>query len=125
MKHSNILMIFILLMDWRCFAGSQSNTTNLVAPATNSYIVTLWREADQDGCAKDFSVQRHHIFRHALNGFATNLDAATVKKLKHDPRVLAVERDGPIQLCGQTVPSGIIRMGPGPISRCGAATPST
>jgi hypothetical protein len=110
MKNSGLQLILLLALlgDVSAMAGT---VTNAAAPATNSYIVTLRHEADQDGCAKDFSVQRHHIFRHALNGFAANLDAATVEKLKHDPRVLAVERDGPIQLCGQTVPSGIIRMG--------------
>ncbi len=104
---------------------SEINQSLLTSAATNanpSYIVTLRREADQDGCAKAFNIQRHHIFRHALNGFAANLDAATAEKLRHDPRVLAVEPDGDVvldattvipagQLTNQIVPSGILRMG--------------
>jgi hypothetical protein len=34
------------------------NSTNLIQPATNSYIVTLRREADHDGCTREFSIQR-------------------------------------------------------------------
>jgi subtilisin family serine protease len=110
MKNTRLQLILMLTMlsGASAWAGM---VTNAVGPAKLSYIVTLKREADQDGCARDLNVQRHHIYRHALNGFSAELDAATVQKLKHDPRVLAVEQDGPITLCGQTVPSGIIRMG--------------
>src|ERR1022692_4751599 len=88
---------------------ASGNSTN--TPATASYIVTLRREADQDGCAKDFNIQRHHIYRHALNGFSANLDAAMVEKLKRDPRVQEVERDGRVVLCSQTPSTGFVRMG--------------
>ncbi len=103
-------------------AATNAIPASAVAPAKSSYIVTLRREADQDGCARAFSVQRHHIYRYALNGFAANLDAATVEKLKHDSRVIAVEPDGNVvldattvipagQLTNQIIPSGILRMG--------------
>ena len=81
------------------------------APALPGYIVTLKREADQDGCARDFAVTRHHIYRHVLNGFSANLDAATVEKLRHDPRVQEVEPDGHVVLCSQTPSTGFVRMG--------------
>jgi subtilisin family serine protease len=103
-----LILMLTMLGGVSAWAGT---ATNAVAPAKLSYIVTLKREADQDGCARDFNVRRHHIYRHALNGFSADLDAAMVEKLRRDPRVLAVEQDGPITLCGQTVPSGIIRMG--------------
>lgn len=85
-------------------------TRGVTRPST-SYIVTLRREADQDGCARAFNIQRHHVFRHALNGFAANLDVAAVEQLRHDSRVLAVEPDGEIVPCAQTVPTGILRLG--------------
>ena len=120
--NNNWLRLILLLVILGSVSVHAGTVTHTVAPATNSYIVTLRREADQDGCARAFSVQRHHIFRHALNGFAANLDAATVERLKHDPRVLAVEPDGDVvldattvipagQLTNQIVPSGILRMG--------------
>ena len=90
-------------------ATSSATSTN--APALPGYIVTLKREADQDGCARDFAVTRHHIYRHVLNGFSANLDAATVEKLRHDPRVQEVEPDGHVVLCSQTPSTGFIRMG--------------
>lgn len=34
-----------------------------------------------------------------------------VARLRRDPRVLAVERDGPVELCAQTNGAGIVRMG--------------
>src|SRR6266478_4634169 len=96
-----VLLLAILV------AASASAATNAIAPAKLSYIVTLRRESDQDGCVRAFNVQRHHIYRHALNGFAANLDVATVEKLKHDPRVLAVEPDGDVVLDTTTViPAG-------------------
>jgi subtilisin len=121
-KVGNLLPVFLALLQLSSFAGSTTTSASVVDPVKTSYIVTLRREADQDGCAKAFGVQRHHIYHHALNGFAANLDAATVEKLKHDPRVLAVEPDGDVvldvttvipagQLTNQIVPSGILRMG--------------
>src|ERR1035441_9344850 len=120
--NNNWLQFILLLVILGSVSAQAGTVTNAVAPATSSYIVTLRREADQDGCARAFNVQRHHIYRHALNGFAANLDAATVENLKHDPRVLAVEPDGDVvldattvipagQLTNQIVPSGILRMG--------------
>ena len=82
-----------------------------VSPATNTYLVALRPQADQDRCAKDFSIQRHHSYRHALNGFSAVMDAATAEKLKHDPRVLAMGPDSSFTICQAVEPSHIIRMG--------------
>src|SRR5665213_405586 len=117
-----LILILTTLCGVSASAATNGVSANAIAPANPSYIVTLRREADQDGCARAFGVQRHHIFRYALNGFAANLDAATVEKLRHDSRVLAVEPDGDVvldattvilagQLTNQIVPSGILRMG--------------
>src|ERR1035438_7348597 len=81
----------------------------VVAPAQQ--IVTLRPHADVDGVVKDFKLEPSHIYRHALNGFAAPMDSATFEQLKQDERVLAVEADGEIVPCAQTVPTGILRMG--------------
>jgi subtilisin len=106
---------------WRDFAllqGLLSSVSIWVGDASaalnndsQTYIVSLRRGADQDVCAKAFSIQRRHIYRHALNGFAANLDAATAARLQHDPRVQSVEPDGRVVRCSQTPSTGIIRMG--------------
>jgi subtilisin family serine protease len=113
-----LILVLALLGSATARAGLGTNTlqgTNSAlsanAPVVPSYIVTLKREADQDGCARDFAITRHHIYRHVLNGFSANLDAATVEKLRHDLRVQEVERDGRVVPCKQTPSSGFIRMG--------------
>jgi len=113
-----LILVLALLGSATARAGLGTNTlqgTNSAlsanAPVVPSYIVTLKREADQDGCARDFAITRHHIYRHVLNGFSAKLDAATVEKLRHDPRVQEVEPDGRVVLCQQTPSNGFIRMG--------------
>jgi subtilisin len=108
--HKLIPLCLIVMVMWLpVWANSEVSTTNMAAP--KSYIVTLRRTTDQEGCAQIHRIHRNHIFRHAINGFTADLDAATVQKLKHDPQVLAVELDGQIAPCDQTIPSGIVRMG--------------
>jgi hypothetical protein len=46
-----------------------------------------------------------------LNGFAAPLNRATITKLQADGRVIAVEADGIANVCDQTVPPGITRIG--------------
>lgn len=97
--------------------GSANATTNVdsTVPVTNAaaktYIITLRREADQGGCAKDHKLTRKMQFHHALNGFVADLDDSTVRQLKQDKRVLAVEADGKIYTDGQVISTGISRMG--------------
>jgi len=66
---------------------------------------------DQDSHVKEYGLKPNHSYRHALNGFAAGLDAEKVKKLKQDSRVLAVEPDGRVVPCAQTIPAGVLRMG--------------
>ena len=93
-----------------CLAGSTGIAAANPAAAKISYIITLRPQADQDGCARAYTVKRQHSFRHALNGFTADLDAATVERLRRDPQVLAVEPDAEVKLCDQTIPTGILRM---------------
>ena len=82
------------------------------AAATNSsFIFTLRRGVNAESLAREFNLRPSHVYRHALNGFAARMTAARADALRHDPRIRAIERDGEVVLCSQTVPTGIIRMG--------------
>jgi subtilisin family serine protease len=107
--HACLLNVFIALVCVHLSANGQSPAAG--NNPTGLQIVTLRREADLDGMIKEFALNPRHRYRHALNGFAAPLDAATIQKLKQDKRVLAVEPDGQTVLCGQTYPAGITRMG--------------
>ncbi|PWU22140.1 MAG: hypothetical protein C5B50_00130 [Verrucomicrobia bacterium] len=74
-------------------------------------IVTLRPETGMDKLLKDHGLQAHCTYHHALNGFAASLAPGQAQRLRADPRVLAVERDGQVRLCAQTNGTGIIRMG--------------
>ena len=89
------------------------NTPSSLAGENPTYIVTLRPgvEADGENVAKEMKLKTKCTYRHALRGFAAPLDDRQVKKLRKDKRVLAVERDGRVQLCEQTIPTGVARMG--------------
>jgi subtilisin len=46
-----------------------------------------------------------------LNGFAAPMAEAAVQRIKADPRVLFVEADGPVKLCGEGISDGVTRIG--------------
>jgi hypothetical protein len=85
--------------------------TNPALSQTSRYIVTLRRDADQDGYAREQRITRSRIFRHALNGFVADLDEVTAARLAADSRVLAIEKD---KVAGrsddQMIPTGVKRM---------------
>jgi len=78
---------------------------------TSVQIVTLRPGVDLDGLVKEHGLKPHHVYHHALHGFAAPMDTVTINRLKQDSRVLAVEADGRVIPCAQTVPAGVIRMG--------------
>ena len=105
---------------WTTVASAQSiPQASLTAPnvvVTNglpgaAQIVTLRPGVDLDGLIKEFGLKPSSLYRHALNGFAAPIDPATIGRLERDGRVLAVEGNGPITLAGQTIPTGVLRMG--------------
>jgi subtilisin family serine protease len=83
----------------------------VTAPATNVSIITLKPEADLDAVVSELKLSPNHVYRYALKGFTASLPPAIIQQLRQDPRVLSVEADGEIVPCGQTVPTGILRMG--------------
>lgn len=100
-------------------AASAAVDTNApaVVPA-NPYplhIVTLREDADvvMDDVLREHQLKlkkpKHKLQK--LKMFFAELDDKAIKKLKADPRVVAVEADGPVSLGAQGKPHGIVRMG--------------
>lgn len=82
----------------------------VVAPAsaaTTPYIVVL-----EEGAVTSFSGAVQHRYTHALNGFSARLTASEVRRLKADPNVSHVERDGIVHANGTQVnpPWGLDRI---------------
>ncbi|HUQ58691.1 S8 family peptidase [Lentzea sp.] len=70
----------------------------VVAPASaapSSYIVVL-----EEGAVSSFSGAVEHRYTSVLNGFSARLTPAEVKRLKADPAVSHVERDGIVHATG-------------------------
>ncbi len=68
-----------------------------------------------------FTVAREHanvhgvavtyVYRHALNGYAAEVPAGRLARIQSDPRVLFVSEDRPVVAFGETVPTGVMRIG--------------
>lgn len=50
-----------------------------------------------------------HVYTRALRGFSVTLPEAAMARVAADPRVAYVERDLPMSIAAQTVPTGIVR----------------
>jgi hypothetical protein len=94
------------------------------------YLVSLASGADPVATARDLGLAHgfavRHVRTHAARGFSAAIPEHRVASLRADPRVLLVERDGPVQLIqpigatarpggggtsGQQTPWGITRVG--------------
>jgi len=51
-----------------------------------------------------------HLYRHALNGYSTNLTASQAARLRSQPGVAAVVADQTFRISAQTLPTGINRI---------------
>ncbi|MGW0389522.1 protease inhibitor I9 family protein [Streptomyces sp. NPDC003042] len=59
-----------------------------------TYIVTLAREADPHRVMRETGVERaRFVFRHAVRGFAADLDGEQLAAVRAHPEVTGVERD--------------------------------
>lgn len=81
------------------------SATTRVIP--NAYIVTLKDGATVDALSliKNLQIGQHLDFTHALNGFAANLSALQLEKLKKDPNVAAIEPDVEVYAFSHSRPS--------------------
>ena len=76
-----------------------------------TYIITCRHDANAPGLCREFELKAGHHYQHALNGFSAVLNSNQVARLLRDKRVAAVEPDGFVQPCLQTIPAGVVRMG--------------
>ncbi len=116
-----ILLACLLASALSADAAVSTNSTPVATNAlgvvpTNAYplhIVTCREDVDVDALLAEFQINLQnpkHKMR-ALKMFAALLDDALIQRLKSDPRVIAVEADGPVSLCGQVNPNGMMRLG--------------
>jgi hypothetical protein len=110
MKYPQAILIAISLSSCAVLGadGLAFNPTNRINP----YIVTCRKDVDQSRLAADFNHLRTHVWQNALNGYATCLDTEVAKRLKADPRVVAVEFDTQMELHYENwIPPGAQRLG--------------
>jgi subtilisin family serine protease len=62
------------------------------------YLVQLQRGADAVSLARAHGASPRFVYRHALNGFAAELNDAAVEALQRNPNVVRVEADGVVVL---------------------------
>ena len=82
--------------------------------AQERYIVVLKDGAEStDKIAADIRAKTNgqigHVYRKVLRGFAVSLSPNAVEQMRLDPRVAYIERDLPMSINAQTVPTGIKR----------------
>ena len=120
MRKSKYLSVGLGVLS--CLAALAGGTNLPPAPGTSLVvtahpqpgpvqIVTYRDEVDVDGMIRELGVAPIQVYKGGLNGFAAPMTPAMADQLKHDPRVLFVEPDGPVALCDQTIPTGLVRMG--------------
>ncbi len=90
--------------------------------AAGDYIVVLRGGSQQgarakavDAASSDLSrlhgLQVTNVYHRVLQGFAAHVPAGEVDRLRADPRVASVEPDLPGEFFGQTLPTGVDRIG--------------
>src|ERR1035441_2433187 len=104
-------MLFVFNAPAAGLRGLAAPPSAVVTTNFPMQIVTCEDGVDVDALLKEHGVTPRHRYRYALNGFAAPLPPGIIEKLKHDKRVIAVEADGTVKTCDQTVPTGIARIG--------------
>ncbi len=110
--------LFTLLIGCM-FAATSSATAQTQLPQMERYIVVLKDDAGNPSrAANDIALSVRgrigHIFgtqdRRALRGFSLSMSGALLESLRRDSRVDYIERDLPVTISDQTIPSGINRV---------------
>lgn len=107
-------------------AALPAATAEAAPPPKHSYVVVLHQSVgDADGAVEDLRrggrFETRFRYARALKGFAADLDAAQLKKLRKDPRVDHVEPDVAFS-AGEMVPTAADEATPPGVRRIGAAT---
>lgn len=84
-------------------------STNAAVGQPRMMIVILKKGMDKDIVISEHGLAPKFRWKH-LNGFAARMTDAVAEKLKKDSRVMFVEPDGPVKLCGQTNGAGLVRI---------------
>jgi subtilisin family serine protease len=92
-----------------CLAAITSRAV-VLTNAPPMQIVTCRKDTDLDALIAEFHLAPKFLYR-TITGFAAPMDEATTQTLKADARVRWVETDGKMSLAGQTIPSGLKRIG--------------
>jgi subtilisin len=85
-------------------------STNAPAARLPLQIITCRKGVDMEALMHELGLTPKFRYCH-FNSFAGPMPQAISQKLKTDPRVLFVEADGQVKLCGQTNGFGVVRMG--------------
>jgi len=75
------------------------------------YIVVLKHGHGPAVVANTHSLKPHHVYSHALNGFAGEISAERLDALRKDPRVDLIEPELQLFASAQTIPNGVKRIG--------------
>ncbi len=75
------------------------------------YIVVLKQGHRPADVLARHSVKAHHVFSHALNGFAGEIPADRLEALRRDPRIELIEPELELFATAQTLPTGVKRIG--------------
>jgi subtilisin len=78
--------------------------------ASGGYIVVLKGAANPAEAARRQGAKVRHLYRHALNGYSTDLTASQAARLRNQPGVAAVVADQTFHISAQTLPTGINRI---------------
>ncbi|MFK4100274.1 S8 family peptidase [Streptomyces sp. NPDC019531] len=60
--------------------------------------------------ASDMGAFVHHVYRHALHGYAASMTASTAAALADDPQVQSVQQDRLVRATDQSTPTGVNRV---------------
>jgi subtilisin family serine protease len=95
----NVTAFVVLLLCLVAGSASAAISTNAPVPGQPPlHIVTLRKGTDLEGLLREHGVAPKFRWR-KLGGFAAPLSEAQIQRLKADPRVLFVEKDGPVKPC--------------------------
>src|SRR6185503_10472802 len=75
------------------------------------YIVLVNRGSAPADVANTHGLARRNTYSHALNGFAAQIPEGRLTALENDPRVELIEPDQVVSAFGQTLPTGVSRVG--------------
>jgi subtilisin family serine protease len=108
-----LLCIFVTLLA--AVIGAPLTSVDAAPKDSKDYIVVLEDGSNPGQVANEHSkkheAQVHHVYSHALRGYAATIPSHKLDDVKSDPRVSYVEADGVVTANAQTIPWGIDRVG--------------